>query len=137
MPEWLIRLATKQDSPQVQAVEREAGVSIRDMVSGRVDKDLSDLENRKRDLSERQSCIQAHARLIFDWEGNAYPCCVDIAQTLKLGSINENSIKEIFNSHEARKLRDALKTKAAFCSGTCKNCSSFESYKGYKAPWGS
>lgn len=29
MPEWLIRLATKQEIPQVQAVEREAGTTIR------------------------------------------------------------------------------------------------------------
>lgn len=115
----------------------EATISIRDMVAGRVEKDLSQLENVERDLSSRQSCLQAHVRLIFNWEGKAYPCCPDIGEKLLLGDINKQSLKQIFNSHEARQLRSDLKDKKAFSSDPCKTCSSFESYSNFKPVWNS
>lgn len=112
-------------------------LSVRDMVGGRVNKDLSGIENKTRDDSERQSCIQAHARLIFDYEGTAVPCCPDISQKLKLGNIHEWSIQQIFNSHKAKSLRGRLKTGKAFLMDPCKNCSSFETFKGYRPSWDS
>lgn len=115
----------------------EAKVSIRDMVGGRVDKDLSGLENKKRDDSERESCLQFHNRLIFDWEGNAQGCCPDVASKLQLGNIHDKSIYQIFNSEKAKGIRKALLNKKAFENDPCKTCSSHESYKNYKAPWGS
>lgn len=115
----------------------EAEISIRDMVAGRVDKDLSELENKKRDDSERQSCLQFHNRLIFDWQGNAQGCCPDTASKLQLGNIHDKSIYEIFNSEKAKKIRTALLNKSAFNMNPCKTCSSHESYKNYKHPWGS
>lgn len=115
----------------------EASVSIRDMVSGRVESAAADsLVARERDASERQSCLQAHARIIFNWEGKAFPCCPDIAETLLLGSIETQTVKEIFNSLTAKRLRKALKDKSIFnCASTCAKCSSFETYKGFKPSW--
>lgn len=115
----------------------DAEVSIRDMVAGRVGKDVSALEHRKRDASERQSCVQAHVRLIFNHEGRCFPCCPDISEQLCLGDIRKNSLAEIFNSHEAITLRKSLKDKTAFQSDPCLNCSSFETYRGYKPNWNS
>lgn len=115
----------------------EAKVSIRDMVAGRVDKDLSELENKKRDDSERESCIQAHARLVFNWQGDAMMCCVDLAEKINLGSIHDKSIYQIFNSEKAKRVRKKLLDKSAFDLNPCRTCSSHESYKNYKAPWGS
>lgn len=114
-----------------------AGVSIRDMVAGRGDADLSSLENRTRDLSERQSCIQAHVRLMIHWDGRVAPCCPAIGNNLLIGNINEQSVTQIFNSMEAKTLRRELKDKTAFTREPCKSCSSFESYKGFKAVWNS
>lgn len=114
-----------------------ATISIRDMVSGRVNKDLSSLENKTRDLENRQSCIQAHARLIFDIEGNAQVCCPDISSKLKVGNILEHNMYDIFNSEAAKEIRRSLKNKSAFDKDPCKSCSSFESFKGYKHPWSS
>lgn len=107
-------------------------ISIRDMVEGRVDKDLSGIKDKSRDFSERQSCIQAHARLIFDHKGEAVPCCPDIKMGLRLGSIHENSLYEIFNSQKARDLRRDLLSLKAFEKDPCKNCSSYESFSGYQ-----
>jgi uncharacterized radical SAM superfamily Fe-S cluster-containing enzyme len=113
----------------------EAQVSIRDMVEGRVENKFVEREGVRARGPERQTCIQAHARLIFNWDGVAFPCCVDISESMPLGEIKTKSIREIFNGKPATELRKALLDGSAFNCGACKSCSSFESYKGYKAPW--
>lgn len=113
----------------------EAEVSIRDMVSGRVDKDLSSLEHIQRDTSQRQSCIQAHARLIVGHDGRVQACCPDIGSQIILGDANKETIYDIWNSETAKKLRKALLDKTAFENEPCKGCSSYESHRGYKAPF--
>lgn len=110
----------------------KAQVSIREMVSGRCDNDLSALENKKRDCSNRIACRQAFSRLIFNHAGLAFCCCPDTSEKLCLGNINEQSMKEIWNGKKARAVRDALKSGLAFEFEPCKSCSSFESYNGYK-----
>lgn len=113
----------------------EATASIRDVVAGRVETDTTEFIHKGRNFDNRIPCKQAFVRLIFNWEGKAFPCCPDIKEELYLGSIDRNSIKEIFNSYQAKKLRKELKDKSAFNFDPCKTCSSFESYKGYKPSW--
>ena len=115
----------------------ESGASVRDMVGGRVQKDLSALEARRRDPSARQSCLQAHVRLIFNKDGKAFPCCPDIGEKLELGDIRNESVKEIFNSAYARNLRMELKSGLAFHGDPCLNCSSYETFKGFNPNWDS
>jgi radical SAM protein with 4Fe4S-binding SPASM domain len=74
---------------------------------------------------------------VFDWQGNAQMCCIDIKSELQLGNIHDKSIYEIFNSQKAKEVRKSLLNKQGFNLEPCKSCSSFESYKNYKAPWGS
>lgn len=114
-----------------------AKFSVRDCVEGRVDKDLSNVIVKKRDDSERQSCIQAHARMIFHHDGRVNPCCPSIDGSLVIGKFPERSVKQIWNGLEAFQLRKDLLTGEAFKSGTCKTCPSFETYKGYKAGYDS
>lgn len=135
-----VRTQLNKDEDIAGEVKRrwsEAKVSIRDMVSGRIDKDLSSLEHIQRDASERQSCIQAHARLIIHHDGKVGVCCPDIAGKLIVGDANKELIYDIFNSQKAKQLRENLKSKAAFAHEPCKSCASYESYKGYKAPFNS
>lgn len=115
----------------------DATISIRDMVEGRVNKDLDGLTAKKRDLSDRQSCLQAHVRIIFNHKGKAFPCCPDIEEKLCLGDIHQNSLRQIFNSALAKKLRQDLLDKKAFEQNPCASCSSFETYKGFKPVWNS
>jgi len=112
----------------------EAQVSIRDMVEGRVNKDLADLKHKER-AAERQSCLQAHVRLILNHDGKVSHCCPDIKNELSFFTYPDKSLSEIFNSYEAKLLRKSLKSGEAFLKDPCKTCSSFESYKGYKHPW--
>lgn len=135
-----VRTLLNKDEDIIGAAKKrwpEALVSIRDMVAGRVEKDLSEYENKKRDSRNRQPCIQASARLIFDWQGSAQACCPDTKSTLQFGNIHDKSIYEIFNSEKAIGLRKSLRNRSAFNLDPCKTCSSFESYRGYKHPWGS
>lgn len=115
----------------------DATVSIRDMVSGRLAKDVSDMEVRARDVSNRQSCIQAHVRLLFNWRGFAHPCCPAIGEEIQYGNIRDTHMRDLFNSEVARQLRRDLKSGKAFESSPCKGCSSFESYKGHVPNWAS
>lgn len=113
----------------------EAVVSIRDMVEGRVNRDISKLAIKKRDDSDRQTCLQAHARVIVGWNGKVSPCCPAFNESLIVGNANRQTIKEIWNSKTATNLREDLLNKSAFKKhDACKTCPSFESYKGYVAP---
>lgn len=116
----------------------EAEISIRDMVAGRVEKDVSEFEDKSRDFENRQACKQAFVRIIFTHEGKALPCCPSIKEDLVIGDFRNESVRAIFNGRQADQLRERLKNKQAFeMYDACKNCSSFESFKGYSAPWGS
>jgi len=133
-----VRTSLNKDEDIEGSVRRRwpsAEVSVRDMVAGRIEKDLSQLENRKRDVSNRQTCIQAHARLIVHWDGRVAPCCPSIRNDLIIGDLNKQTVSEVFNSMEAKRLRQSLKDKTAFLKDPCRTCPSFESYKGYKASW--
>lgn len=114
-----------------------ATASVRDCVEGRVNKDLSETVVRRRDESERQSCNQAHVRLMIHYDGRVGACCPAIANDLLIGKFPDNSLKEIFNSKKAYMLRQELHSGKAFELNPCKSCSSFESYKGYKSSWDS
>lgn len=135
-----VRTSLNKDEDIMGEVKRrwpDAEVSIRDMVAGRIDKDLSGLQNRTRDVKNRKSCIQAHARLIVHHDGLVSPCCPSIKNDLLIGDLNTQTVSEVFNSDAAKALRKSLKDKTAFFKEPCKSCPSFESYKGYKAPWNS
>jgi radical SAM protein with 4Fe4S-binding SPASM domain len=118
----------------VKARWPEATISVRNVVEGRVNKDLTGLVERSRGEG-RQSCLQAHVRVIFTHDGKASPCCPSIKDELFIGDIETQSLEEIFNSQAAWQLRRDLKTGKAFELDPCKTCSSFESYAGYKHPW--
>jgi radical SAM protein with 4Fe4S-binding SPASM domain len=111
-----------------------ATVSIRDVVSGRTEKSTEHLEIRQKEKS-RIPCRQAFVRLIFDVDGNASPCCPNIDMSLNLGTVKDRTIKEIFNGFKAQTLRRQLINGSAFHKNPCLNCSSFESFKGYKPNW--
>ena len=112
----------------------EASVSIRDVVGGRVD---GFKELKKRDNSERQACRQAFARLIFTSSGDVLPCCPNITEELKYGNIKTTSLLNLYNGEKAQALRKSLKDLSAFDRNPCKNCSSFETFKGFKPSWNS
>lgn len=120
---------------QVRKRWPSAGISIRDVVGGRVDKDTSSLETKSRDVQNRIPCRQAFVRIIVHHDGRCGPCCPSIRNDLIIGDVGKQSLREVFNSGIAKELRRQLKSGKAFEQDPCKSCSSFESFKGYKAKW--
>lgn len=114
-----------------------ATASIRDVVAGRTTKSISEIVVRKREEENRQSCIQAHARLIVNHDGKVTVCCPDIGSKLVVGDLNKESITTVWNSKKALEIRKSLKNKTAFEQDPCKTCSSFESYKNFEKRWDS
>jgi radical SAM protein with 4Fe4S-binding SPASM domain len=114
-----------------------ASVSIRDCVTGRNNSDLSSIVATDRDHSERQSCTQAHARLMIGYDGRVQVCCPDIGSKLIIGDANNMKLKDIWNSEAAISIRESLKNKSAFEKDPCKGCSSFETFKNFKKVWDS
>jgi radical SAM protein with 4Fe4S-binding SPASM domain len=114
----------------------EASVSINDMVDGRTSNDIIHLKLKNMD-NNRQSCIQAHSRLIVNWDGNVTVCCPDIGSKIVVGDIYKDHISNIWNSKDAESIRDDLLNGYAFNFEPCKSCPSFESYKGFNAKWDS
>lgn len=109
-----------------------AELSVRDMVHGRVDNEATSLLGfRTRDLSRRKSCLQAHVRLIFNYKGDAFMCCPDIGEKLKIGNIMGDTMESIFNGDKAKEMRRSLIDKRAFLKDPCRNCPSYESYAGF------
>lgn len=115
----------------------DATASVRDCVDGRVNKDLTGTVIYRRDDSERQSCLQAHVRLMVHHDGNVGVCCPDISGKLLIGNAYTMTVKQLFNSMPARTIRRELRDKTAFTLDPCKSCSSFETFKGFKPNWDS
>lgn len=138
----LVVQAVLTSANQDEDLEREiknrwpsAKASIRDCVEGRVNRDLSSVVVRKRDESARQSCLQAHVRLIVHHDGRVGVCCPDIEGKLATLNVRDFTLDEIFHSPYFNLLRRDLKSGRAFKSEPCKSCSSFETYKGFKPSW--
>jgi hypothetical protein len=112
-----------------------AKASVRDVVEGRLKKDISESLVKTRDFSDRQPCVQAFARVMIRWDGSTGACCPDISGKIVIGDANKQTIKEIFQGQEAERLRKSLLDKTAFDLDPCKTCSSHESFKGYEPPW--
>ncbi len=135
-----VRTKLNADEDIVQQSKRrwpEAEISVREMVEGRVNKDLGELANQKRDTSGRQPCNQAFVRIIVHHDGRCGPCCPAISNDLLIGNVSRQSLRAVFNSEIAKQLRKDLHTGKAFEKNPCLTCSSFESYKNYKAKWNS
>jgi len=135
-----VRTQLNKDEDLEHAIKKrfpDAIASIRDVVGGRTEKDYEGLIVKKRKPG-RQSCIQAHVRLIVAHDGMVQVCCPDIKSEHIVGNANKEHIGNIWNSRAAQTIRRDLKSKIAFeINDACKRCSSFESYEGYKHPWGS
>lgn len=111
-----------------------ATASIRDVVSGRTKKD--DYDVVKQLPKKRQSCLQAHVRLMVNHDGMVQVCCPDISSDHIIGNANKQNLHDIWHSNAAWKIRESLKDGSAFKDlDACRRCSSFESYEGYKHPW--
>ena len=77
----------------------------------------------------RKYCGYPSQRIVITSAGYAYPCCIDLHETMRVGNANNQSILEIWNGSKMRELRSNLRLlKPEAWSNTCKNCESWMSY---------
>ncbi len=134
-----VRTSLNKDEDLKSEVKRrwpEAYVSINDMVTGRTNKSIKHLKIKSMS-NNRQSCLQAHNRLIVNWDGRVTMCCPDIGSKLIVGDISNEKLIDIWNCPTAKSIRNDLLNGSAFNFEPCKSCPSFESYIGFNAKWDS
>ena len=59
----------------------------------------------KRAELRRSACRTLWRNSVITWEGDVVVCCSDIEGKLKVGNINDSTLREIFNGPEMRALR--------------------------------
>lgn len=77
---------------------------------------------------ERTYCGYPSQRLMIASDGTAYPCCVDYDGSMPVGHFPEQSILDIWTGAKMVDLRAELRANN-FKSKSCKNCTSWMSYK--------
>lgn len=80
----------------------------------------------------RRYCGYPSQRLVISSSGYAYPCCLDLHETMPIGSIVVSSLLEIWNGEPIKQIREQLKTNdTSRMTDTCRNC---ESWMAFDAP---
>lgn len=76
----------------------------------------------------RKNCGFPFQRLVVAHDGKVAPCCVPWSNDLWVGDVNKQSLRDIWEREELRRIReDALN--AAYSHPTCMNCTSWSSYE--------
>lgn len=83
-----------------------------------------------KDEFERTYCGYPSQRIMVASDGTCFPCCVDYDATMPIGHISDGLLN-IWNGDKMEILRNELKNDI-FKSKTCKNCTSWMSYKSEK-----
>lgn len=77
----------------------------------------------------RKFCGYPAQRIVITSAGYAYPCCLDLHETMRVGDVNKQSILDIWNGEPMRDLRKRLRSLDVNTWGpSCKNCESWMSW---------
>ena len=68
------------------------------------------------------ACPQPNERLIIMGNGDVAPCCSQSNNLLKMGNLNQNSIKEIWDSLQYKNLQSMMRNKEWYKNNVCKAC---------------
>lgn len=80
----------------------------------------------------RVYCGYPSQRLTINTSGKVYPCCVDYNQTMMIGDITVQRLKDIWASSAINILRDNLKINNIPNNTQCMNCTSYMAYNSDK-----
>ncbi len=72
--------------------------------------------------SLKYPCVRPWHRMTVLWDGRVVPCCFDYDGKYILGDLNKESLKEIWNGKQMRKLRKQHITNNFEDNELCKNC---------------
>lgn len=85
-------------------------------------------------LFERTYCEYPSVRIVIASSGRAFPCCIDLQETLCVGEYPKQSLLEIWNGEAMRNLRDSLRANAFEELAPNAKCHKCESWVAYRAP---
>jgi len=133
----------QQNYPVIQAVENEFDVKINDNVDIKLHKSKKIMHKLylhfdtefewptlKRDvISQKGTCYGLRKQLAVHANGDVVPCCLDKEAVLKLGSLHNNSIKEILSSDKAKKIRTGFE-QGQLIEELCQKCQYVERFQG-------
>ena len=74
------------------------------------------------DMHPNTTCRRPFHTLVLTWEGQAVICCVDYKREVKLGSIHEQSVYEIWNGPWATRIRKEYLAQDFTHLKPCKTC---------------
>ena len=93
---------------------------------------MNPFENRKkpeellfansRELVSEFHCPQPWQRMTVRYDGRVLPCCSFYAENLVIGDVRRQTIKEIWDSPEMRKLQDMHASGEYYDNPVCKQC---------------
>jgi radical SAM protein with 4Fe4S-binding SPASM domain len=132
---WVRRVLTQmnKDEPFFEKVKEEWGDKVHVSEHACFDRNAT----KKHEIvgcdhdesSKRKYCQYPSQRLVITSRGLAYPCCIDLHETMPVGDINKQTILEIWNGNEMQTLRENLRSlDTKKWSKTCQNCESWMSY---------
>lgn len=132
---WVRRVMTKANEKEnfFEAIKKEWGDAVKVSEHFCFDRNAS----RQNEMSgcdhdeglPRKFCGYPAQRIVITSAGYAYPCCLDLHETMRVGDINKESILRIWNGDPMRRLRDNLRSlDVGRWSKTCQNCESWMSY---------
>lgn len=77
----------------------------------------------------RRYCGYPSQRLLITSAGFAYPCCLDLHETMRVGDFNNQTLLEIWNGQPMKKLRADLRANdKSRMSDACRYCESWMAY---------
>lgn len=88
--------------------------------------DRSSKTNKNLLKIQRVYCGYPSQRLVIDYKGDVFPCCVDYFEKMKIGSIHKNTLEYLWSCIYIHTLRNKLKSNTY--TNTCKYCTSWASY---------
>jgi len=133
----------QQNYPVIQAVENEFDVKINDNVDIKLHKSKKIMHKLylhfdtefewptlKRDvISQKGTCYGLRKQLAVHANGDVVPCCLDKEAVLRLGSLHNQSIKEILSSDKAKKIRTGFE-QGQLIEELCQKCQYVERFQG-------
>ena len=72
--------------------------------------------------SDRLSCILPWRQLSISWDGKLAICCRDFEYVEEIGSLEDHSMRELWNSENMQRFRRLLSAGEKDKIGTCRNC---------------
>lgn len=133
---WIRRVITKdnQREPFYAEVKQEWGDAVNvseHFCFDRNEKQGHETVDDGTGRNDRTYCVYPSQRLVVAASGMVYPCCIDLHQSMPVGNMNKQTLKQIWNGQLMELLRTELKSNI-FKSDICKNCQSWMAYKSPK-----